>query len=83
MEITAYTSQGCSSCGIVKELFQRASVEYKEITIHKDISLVEFKQTFPEVGGFPFVVIDGEKIGGLLEVAKLFVEKGLVSSKKS
>jgi glutaredoxin len=70
MEITAYTSQGCSSCGIVKELFQRASVEYKEITIHKDISLVEFKQTFP-------------KIGGLLEVAKLFVEKGLVSSKKS
>ena len=35
-----------------------------------------------DVIGFPFVVIDGEQIGGLVEVAKLFLEKNLVSVKK-
>jgi glutaredoxin len=83
MEIIAYTLPGCSSCNVLKELFQRAEVEYTETTIHKDISLEKFTQDYPNVLGFPYVVIDGERIGGLVEVAKLFVGKGLVSSKKS
>ena len=83
MEIIAYTLPGCSACQTLKKLFQRAEVEYTETTIHKDISLVKFTQDYPNVSVFPYVVIDGERIGGLVEVAKLFVDKGLVSSKKS
>jgi glutaredoxin 3 len=82
MEITAYTLSSCSSCGTLKELFERAEVEYKEKKVHTDISLEQFRQDYPTVAGFPYVVIDGEPIGGLFEVAKLFVQKGLVSSKK-
>jgi len=83
MEITAYTIPGCSSCGILKELFERASVTYEEVVVKKNISMVDFQSMFPQVRGFPFVVIDGENIGGLIEVAKIFVQKGLVSSKKN
>lgn len=82
MEITAYTLPGCSSCNILKQLFQRAKVEYKEVVVGTDIQTSTFQIDYPNVDRFPFVVIDGEKIGGLIETAKLFVDKGLVSSKK-
>jgi hypothetical protein len=82
MEIIAYTMSGCSSCGILKQLFERASVVYKEVALGKDVTVEDFRLMFPEVRGFPFVVIDGENVGGLVEVAKIFVQKGLVTSKK-
>jgi glutaredoxin len=82
MEITAYTLPGCSSCVTLKQLFERAKVEYKEQKIRVDISSEQFNQDYPTVTAFPYVVIDGEPIGGLIDVARLFVEKGLVSSKK-
>lgn len=83
MEITAYTLPGCSSCDVLKQLFARAEVSYTEVMVRKDITLENFSNEFPGVGLFPFVVIDGERIGGIVDVAKLFVEKGLVSSKRS
>lgn len=82
MEIKAYTMTGCSSCNILKELFQRADVEYSELVLNRDITRDELKNLYPEVKTFPLVVIDGEEVGGLMETAKLFLEKGLVSSKK-
>ncbi len=82
MEIKAYTMVGCSSCKILKELFQRADVEYSELILNKDITREELKNLYPDVKTFPHVVIDGEQIGGLMETAKLFLEKGLVSSRK-
>lgn len=82
MNIKAYTMKGCSSCKILKELFERAEVEYDNVLLGKDISNEEFKNLYPNVVTFPFVVIDEEEIGGLMETAKLFLEKGLVSSRK-
>ena len=41
-----------------------------------------FRKEYPDVIGFPFVVIDGEKIGGLVETAKLFLDKNLVTVPK-
>lgn len=83
MDIIAYTLPGCSSCSTLKELFERASVEYKEVILRKDITAESFQLMFPGVMAFPYVTIDGERIGGLVDVAKLFVEKGLVSSNRS
>lgn len=83
MEIIAYTLNGCSSCNKLKELFNRAELEYKEILLPVDISLEDFQQIYPGVSYFPYVVIDGEPVGGLIETAKRFVKEGLVSSKKT
>ena len=37
---------------------------------------------YPNALGYPYVIIDGEELGGLVEVAKYLVKNGYVSSKK-
>lgn len=82
MEVVAYTNSGCSYCTTLKQLFKRASVSYTEISVNRDISYEDFISKFPSAGGYPHVVIDGKEIGGLVETAKLFLEKGLVEAPK-
>ena len=85
MEIKAYTKVGCKFCGNLIELFERDGVEYTTIVVGEKANQCPteiFQKEYPDVIGFPFVVIDGEKIGGLVETAKLFLDKNLVSVKK-
>ena len=82
MDIIIYTTSGCIYCNKIKELMKRADVEFTQILVGKDISLEEFKMKYPFAQGFPYTIIDEKEIGGLTETVKLFVEKGLVSSRK-
>ena len=85
MDIKAYTKVGCKFCGNLIALFERAGVEYTKIVVgdgENQCPTELFRKEYPEVIGFPFVVIDGKKIGGLVETAKLFLEKKLVSVPK-
>lgn len=82
MEIVAYTNPGCSHCTTLKKLFKRALVEYTEVVIDRDITFQLFKEKFPLAGGYPYVIIDGKEVGGLVETAKIFLEKGLVDAPK-
>ena len=82
-DITIYTVAGCTYCEKIKELMHRANTEYNTIMVGKDMTREEFKIKYPFVSGFPFTVVDGVEVGGLVETVKLFVEKGLVSSKKN
>ena len=89
MNITLYTTKGCSSCAHAKKLCNRANVEFTEIEpgAPNQIAKWEFQTQFPDVRGFPFIVIkepgkeDLEFIG-VVPLAKFFLEKGLVSSKR-
>ena len=83
MQITIYTNEGCIWCTRTKELFVRANVEYEEINWSKLTveDQLKIKQQFgAKIQGFPVVIIDNEIIGGLIDVAKLFLKKGLVTS---
>ena len=85
MEIKAYTKVGCKFCGNLIELFERANVEYTTIVVGEQANQCPseiFREKYPEVVGFPFVVIDGEQIGGLVETAALFLHKKLVTVPK-
>ena len=82
MDITIYTTVGCIYCEKIKELMKRADVEYKTILVGKDITREEFKIKYPFASGFPYTIIDDKEVGGLVETVKLFVENGLVTSKK-
>jgi glutaredoxin 3 len=64
------------------ELMERAGVPYNSTLVGTEITREEFKELYPKAPGFPYVIIDDEPVGGLVETVKLFVEKGLVSSKK-
>jgi|TARA_B000000441_G_scaffold10984_1_gene6666 glutaredoxin 3 len=82
MEIKAYTSKGCFYCDQLKELFKRAELEYESVLVDSPQQKREFKMQYPNALGYPHVIIDGEELGGLVEVAKYLVKNGYVSSKK-
>lgn len=82
MDIRIYKTTGCGYCAKIIELMERANLPYTASVVGVDITREEFKQLYPNAAGFPYVIIDGEIIGGLIETVKLFVEKDLVSSKK-
>ena len=79
MDIKIYTNVGCGYCAKAKELCKRADVPYTEVRVGKDISIVEFKEQFPNRQSYPQIVVDGEQIGGLVDAVKYFVDKGLVT----
>ena len=81
MEIKDYTSPGCFYCTQVKELFKRAELEYEESVIN-ETNRAEFRAKYPLAVSFPFVLIDNEPVGGLVETARILVKRGLVSAKK-
>lgn len=80
MKIKIYSTAGCFYCTKLKELFERANItDYEEQVC---TSGDEVRVDYPEAKSFPYVIIDGEVIGGLVETAKFLVEKNLVSSNK-
>lgn len=88
MKITAYTTSGCFYCVQLKELFRRCELDYEVVECHdSDPMFVEnwnqFRKDFPHVHGYPFVVIDGEEVGGLVQTAKFLKENGLVIPRKN
>ncbi len=82
MNIHIYKTTGCGYCTKIVELMERAGIPYHSTLVGIDITKEEFKELYPKAPGFPYVIIDDEPVGGLMETVKLFVEKGLVSSKK-
>jgi glutaredoxin len=82
MDIVMYSIPGCAYCSHAKELFRRAEVDYEHYIVGKDLTRTELLEKYPLAYGYPYIIIDGEPIaGGLVETVKLFVQKGLVSSK--
>lgn len=80
MKIKIYSTHGCFYCNKLKELLERANItDYDEQVC---TSGEEIRVDYPEAKSFPYVIIDGEVIGGLVETAKFFIEKNLVSSNK-
>ena len=80
MKIKVYSTAGCFYCTKLKELFERANItDYDEqICASGD----EVRVDYPEATSFPYVIIDDEVIGGLVETAKFLLKNGLVSAPK-
>ena len=81
MLITIYSIPNCKYCKHAKELFERAQVEWEEIECTGD-NEGRLKRDYPNAKSYPWIIIDGEEIGGLVETAKLFLEKQLVTAPK-
>lgn len=83
MDIIMYSIPGCDYCSHAKELFRRSNVDYTHYIVGRDLTKSELLEKYPLAHGYPYIIIDGEPIvGGLVATVKLFVEKGLVKSKK-
>ena len=68
--ITVYTTDPCSFCTRAKALLQQRGLEYEEINLAKDPSgrarLIELTGMM----SFPQVVIEGEVVGGFMELVQ-------------
>ena len=93
MNITEYTTADCFYCFQLKELFKRANIEAEIIEIvspepgateceEGTMWRWQFADKFPDIMAFPYVIIDGEGVGGLVPTAKRLVKEGLVSANK-
>jgi glutaredoxin len=82
MKISIYTIPGCSYCTKVKELMVRADLEYEHFLVGTDLTREELIRSYPLAKGFPYVIIDGQPVGGLTQTAKYLMDKGLVKSRK-
>ena len=82
MEILIYTTSGCFYCDQAKKLCERANVDYHTIEVGVDMTREDFTKLYPHVIGSPFIIIDGNEIGNLVDLAKHFLKEGLVSVNK-
>jgi glutaredoxin 3 len=68
--ITVYTTDPCSFCARAKALLDQRGLVYEEVNLAKDPSgraqLVELTGMM----SFPQVVIDGEVVGGFMELVQ-------------
>ena len=80
--ITIYGKSRCSLCTQAKKLCEKANVDYRTQEVGVDITREDFTTSYPHVKAYPYVIIDGKEIGGLVETAKLFLKEGLVSVNK-
>ena len=67
MEILIYTTSGCFYCDQAKKLCERANVDYQTIEVGVDMTREDFTKLYPHVIGSPFVIIDGNEIGNLVD----------------
>lgn len=62
--IIVYTKDNCSYCTMAKQYLGSKNLPYIEMKLGVDLTREEFVGIFPEVKTMPFIIIDGEKVGG-------------------
>lgn len=62
--IVLYTKDNCSYCVMAKQYLQSKGLNYTEMKLGVDLTREEFVSIFPEVKTMPFIIVDGEKVGG-------------------
>ena len=62
--IVLYTKDNCSYCVMAKQYLHSKNLNYHEMKLGVDLTREEFVSIFPEVKSMPFIIIDGEKVGG-------------------
>ena len=64
MSVIIYSRDDCPWCDRAKDLLYTKGEEYQEIKIGREITREEFKEQFPSVKTVPYIIIDGNPIGG-------------------
>lgn len=70
MQITLYSKPQCPGCDQIKNYLKAAGATYTTVTAGVDLSVEEMQQevldsTGHQLTSVPFVMIDGEALGGL------------------
>ena len=78
MNIVIYTKEKCKYCNNAKQLLVDKKLPYQEYAIGLDIDREDVIEKYPEAKTVPIVVIDGEWIGGYMELVDYLTANGLM-----
>jgi glutaredoxin 3 len=67
-EVKVYTTEPCSFCARVKGMLQARGVEFSEVNLSKDPAGRAELVRITGMLSFPQVLVDGELLGGFIEV---------------
>lgn len=62
--VIIYTKEQCPYCVRAKSLLSSKNKQYQEMKIGEDITRDEFFSIFPNVRTVPYIIINGDEIGG-------------------
>lgn len=62
--VILYSRDNCSYCVMAKQYMHSKNISYNEMKLGVDLTREEFMSIFPDVKTLPFIIIDGEKVGG-------------------
>lgn len=77
MQITIYTKAQCPNCVTAKQLLKSKGLEYSERDIGLPVWLDQLDMTYPDVRQMPFIIIDGQRVGGLAGLQAALKQVGL------
>ena len=77
MHVLLYTYSTCSFCARAKELLERNGIGFDERALDGDRAAGERLAKLFGQTAMPYVMIDGEPIGGLAELERLVAAGGL------
>jgi glutaredoxin 3 len=74
--ILVYSRDNCFYCEQAKALLHSKDQRFQEMKIGVDITREEFMSTFPNVTSVPFIIINGERIGGFDKLTEWYNGNG-------
>jgi glutaredoxin 3 len=74
--VLIYTKDNCPYCVRAKSLLRAKGHTYSESKIGVDITTEDFRTIFPDVRTVPYIIINGDKIGGFNELTEWYNSNG-------
>jgi glutaredoxin 3 len=74
--IIVYTKDNCPFCTKAKLLLQSKGETFSEVKLGIDITREEFMEVFPNVKTVPFIIINGNHVGGYDKLEEWTIENG-------
>jgi len=79
MQVIMYTREYCSFCYAAKRLLTKRGIAYQEIPLTGEASAEHEMRELTGGNSVPQILIDGEAIGGYMELVELDMEGELES----
>jgi glutaredoxin 3 len=70
MSIVVYSRSNCHYCVSAKNHLRTKNIKFTEVDLDDVQALTEFRNQYPDIRQVPQIVINGERIGGYLELLK-------------
>ena len=72
MTVHMFSLKQCPFCDKAKRLLESKGVEYTASIIGVDLTREEFKEMYPDARTAPYIIMNGEVLGGYTELEKYY-----------